>query len=71
MPKKDEVTGEWRKLHNAELNDQYYNSRRRRDACLYLYGTEDNAVDQDAVRRLRDTRSSSPDEVCSDCLLSR
>jgi hypothetical protein len=22
-PKKDEVTGEWRKLHNEELNDQY------------------------------------------------
>ena len=23
MPKRDEVTGEWRKLHNAELNDLY------------------------------------------------
>jgi hypothetical protein len=22
-PKKDEVTGEWRKLHNEELNDRY------------------------------------------------
>jgi hypothetical protein len=22
-PKGDEVTGEWRKLHNEELNDQY------------------------------------------------
>jgi len=22
-PKKDEVTGEWRKLHNEELNDPY------------------------------------------------
>jgi len=22
-PKKDEVTGEWRKLHNEELNDMY------------------------------------------------
>jgi hypothetical protein len=22
-PKKDEVTGEWRKLHNKELNDLY------------------------------------------------
>jgi hypothetical protein len=21
--KRDEVTGEWRKLHNAELNDRY------------------------------------------------
>ena len=23
MPKKDEVTGEWRKLHNEELNNLY------------------------------------------------
>jgi hypothetical protein len=23
-PKRDEVTGEWRKLHNLELNDLYY-----------------------------------------------
>ena len=23
-PKMDEVTGEWRKLHNEELNDLYY-----------------------------------------------
>jgi hypothetical protein len=23
-PKKDEVTREWRKLHNEELNDLYY-----------------------------------------------
>jgi hypothetical protein len=22
-PRRDEVTGEWRKLHNAELNDLY------------------------------------------------
>jgi hypothetical protein len=25
-PKKDEVTGEWRKLHNDELNDLYSSS---------------------------------------------
>jgi len=24
VPKVDEVTGEWRKLHNEELNDQYF-----------------------------------------------
>jgi hypothetical protein len=24
QPKRDEVTGEWRKLHNKELNDLYY-----------------------------------------------
>ena len=23
-PKRDEVTGEWRKLHNEEFNDMYY-----------------------------------------------
>jgi hypothetical protein len=23
-PKRDEITGEWRKLHNEELNDMYY-----------------------------------------------
>jgi hypothetical protein len=23
-PKRDEVTGEWRKIHNEELNDLYY-----------------------------------------------
>jgi hypothetical protein len=23
-PKTDEVTGQWRKLHNEELNDMYY-----------------------------------------------
>jgi hypothetical protein len=26
MPKRDEVTGEWRKLHNEELNDLYSSS---------------------------------------------
>jgi len=25
-PKRDEVTGDWRKLHNEELNDLYYSS---------------------------------------------
>jgi hypothetical protein len=25
-PKRDEVTGEWRKLHNEELNDLYCSS---------------------------------------------
>ena len=27
-PKRDEVTGEWRKIHNEELNDLYYSSVR-------------------------------------------
>jgi hypothetical protein len=26
-PKRDEVTGEWRKLHNEELHDLYSSSR--------------------------------------------
>ena len=25
-PKRDEVTGEWRKLHTEELNDLYYST---------------------------------------------
>ena len=25
-PKRDEVTGEWRKLHNEELNDLYFSA---------------------------------------------
>ena len=25
-PKRDEVTGEWRKLHNEKLNDLYFSS---------------------------------------------
>jgi hypothetical protein len=24
VPKRDEVTGQWRKLHNLEFNDLYY-----------------------------------------------
>jgi hypothetical protein len=30
-PKRDEVTGEWRKLHNEELNDLYSSSNSVRD----------------------------------------
>jgi hypothetical protein len=26
QPKRDEVTGEWRKLHNKELNNLYYST---------------------------------------------
>jgi len=28
-PKRDEVTGEWRKLHNEELNDLYCSPKSR------------------------------------------
>jgi hypothetical protein len=27
VPKRDEVTGEWRKLHNEELNDLFFATR--------------------------------------------
>jgi len=39
-PKRDEVTEEWRKLHNEELNDQYHTPnitclmKRRRMKCV-------------------------------------
>jgi len=26
VPKRDEVTGEWKKLHNDELNDLYFST---------------------------------------------
>jgi hypothetical protein len=50
-PKKDEVTGEWRKLHNEELNDLYsvpnvrlVNSRRMRWAGHVAHMGEDRVV---------------------------
>jgi hypothetical protein len=47
-PKRDEVTGEWRKLHNEELNHLYFlpnivrvvQSRRMRCACGAYGGGE-------------------------------
>jgi hypothetical protein len=41
-------------------NSQYCNCRRLGDACLYVYETEDDAVDQQAVRRLWHTRVRVP-----------
>ena len=51
-PKRDEVTGEWRKPHNEELNDLYslpnivrvVKSRRMRWAGLVAYMGEDIGV---------------------------
>jgi hypothetical protein len=45
-PKRDEVKGEWRKLHNEELNDLYYSPntvlvvkcRRERGGACSMYG---------------------------------
>ena len=52
-PKRDEVTGEWRKLHNKELNDLYpspnivrvVKSRIMRRGVLYgTYGVEERCI---------------------------
>ena len=51
-PKRDEVTGEWRKLHNEELNDLYslpnivrvVKSRRKRRAGHLARMGEDRVV---------------------------
>ena len=45
-PRRDEVTGEWKRLHNEELNNMYSSpnivrvikSRRMRWACHMVYG---------------------------------
>ena len=50
-PKRDEITGEWRKLHNEELSDLYslpnivrvVKSRRMGGACG-AYGTGESGV---------------------------
>jgi hypothetical protein len=36
-PKRDEVTGEWRKLHNEELNDLYVEEWVRQTQQLMYY----------------------------------
>jgi hypothetical protein len=51
-PKRDEVTGEWRKLHNEELNDLYCStnivikSRRMRWAGHVVQMREERVVDR-------------------------
>jgi len=51
-PKRDEVTGEWRKLHNEELNDLYFSphivrvikSRRKMGGACGVCGWEERRV---------------------------
>jgi hypothetical protein len=53
-PKRDEVTGEWRRLYNEELNDLYCTPKYSRDqiknneigvACsTYMYGGEEGCI---------------------------
>jgi hypothetical protein len=52
-PKRDEVTGEWRKLHNEEFNDLYFSvtivwvieSRRVRLGACSAYGGGESRVE--------------------------
>jgi hypothetical protein len=47
---RDDVTGEWRKLHNEELNDLYYSSniirviKPRRVRTCSTYGGEERCI---------------------------
>ena len=46
-PKRDEVTGEWRKLHNEELNDQYSLNQIEKneiDGACSVYGKEERRI---------------------------
>jgi len=64
-PKRDEVTGEWRKLHNEELNDLYslpsivrvVKSRRMRWAGHVARMGEDRGVQRVLVGKPEGTRS--------------
>jgi len=63
-PKRDEVTGKWRKLQNEELNDQYplpniarvVNSRRMRWAGHVARMGEDRGVHRVLVGKAQDKR---------------
>jgi hypothetical protein len=63
-PKRDEVTGEWRKLHNEELNDLYFlpnivrviKSRRMRWAGYVAGMGEDRVVHRVLVEKPQEKR---------------
>ena len=52
-PKRDEITGEWRKLHNEELNDLYCSSnivrviksrKNKMGGACSMYGGEERRI---------------------------
>ena len=51
-PKRDEVTGEWRQLHNEELNDLYSTQycsggqieKNKRSVACSMYGGEERCI---------------------------
>ena len=52
-PRRVEVTGEWRKLHNEELNDLYCSPDIVRVVLVVLYGFETWSLTLRGERRLR------------------
>jgi hypothetical protein len=44
-PKRDEVTGKWRRLHNEELNDLYLDDKmKERGRTCSTYGGEERSI---------------------------
>jgi len=63
-PERDEVTGEWRKLHNEELNDLYYSQNAIRVIKSRMSGAghvarmgERRGIYRVLVRKPKDKRS--------------
>ena len=43
-PKRDEVTGNWRRLYNEELNDLYLDGKMERGRTCSTYGGEERSI---------------------------